>query len=156
MDLTKMFEILRAKENFTCGRRGATDTEIRVTEQSLGVTLPDSYVAFLKTFSFAWWFGHSIYGISEDLEEDIVAQTLKARNEILLPNFSKFPPNSVVIENYGGGGEYILYAKESPRSGEVVLLLDETWRKQEEGRWKSFEDFLAYALGVEQPQPLAS
>jgi hypothetical protein len=52
----------------------------------------------------------------------------------------------LVIETYGGGGYYFLYSKDSSRNGEVVLLIDETWRKQEEGHWKSFEDFLAYLL----------
>jgi hypothetical protein len=156
MDLTKLFEILRAKENFTCGLRGATEADIQDVERRLAVKLPYSYITFLKTFSFAWWFGHSIYGISEDLEEDVIARTLKARSALLPPHFAKLPPNTIVIENYGGGGEYILYTQGSPRSGEVVLLLDETWRKQEEGKWRSFEDFLAYALGVDRSQPPAS
>jgi hypothetical protein len=156
MDLTKLFQILQSQENFLCGKRGATDEEIYQAEQTLGIRFPHSYKLFLKNFRFAAWFGGIVLGISTDEDFDAIGYTLEVRRENLPEDFLSLPLNGLIIKRYGGGGHYFLYEKNSPRSGEVVLLLDETWRKQEEGTWKSFEDFLAYALGVEQPQPLAS
>lgn len=143
MDLTKYFDTMRRRENFSCREFGASDQEISNLENNLNIELPEDYVAFLKTFGFAWWFGWIIYGISENERRDALFQTLKARNEKLPLDFKRIPLEGIVISKYEGGGYYFLYSKDCPRSGEVSLIIDETFGNEVQ-TWKSFKDFLGY------------
>lgn len=147
MELTELFDVMRGKENFTRGERGATDEEIGQFAAKLGVELPDSYVTFLREFGYAWWFGGAVYGISDDEDFDALTYTLEAREEELPADFEPLPRDGVIIESYGGGGHYFLYAKDSPQGGAVALLLDETYGRPD-SVWESFEDFLRFLLGV--------
>jgi hypothetical protein len=147
MDLSSLFADMRRQTNFTCGDRGASEDEIDHIETTLEVKLPESYVTFLKTFRYAWWFGHAIYGVSEDEELDALTYTIEARQEDLPEGFLPLPKDGIVVERYGGGGYYFLHGADSLASpGTVSLLLDETFRHEAES-WESFEAFLAYLLG---------
>jgi hypothetical protein len=145
MAVTELFAKVREQENFTCRAEGASDREIESMEAKLGVVLPKPYVAFLREFGYAWWFGHAVFGISDDEEYDALTYTLEAREEELPEEFEPLPRDGVIVERYGGGGYYFLYADDSPRRGQVVLLLDETFWEPE-ATWNSFEEFLAYLL----------
>jgi hypothetical protein len=140
-NLKSLFADMRKKENFTCRESGASDKEIKDLEKALGFELPDAYASFLKEFSYAWWFGHAVYGISEDKDFDSLSYTLEARSEKTPKGFQPLPPDCVIIERYGGGGYYVLYGKGSPLEGQVARLLDEEWWKPEIVS-KTFQDFL--------------
>jgi hypothetical protein len=145
MELTELFARMRAKENFTCGERGATEEEVERFEGTLGVSLPDAYRAFLREFSFAWWFGHAVFGITDDEEFDALTYTREARDEELPEEFEPVPRTGVVVETYGGGGYYFLHAKPSPAAGRVDLRPDDAERRPT-SEWGSFEEFLEYLL----------
>ena len=146
MDLIDLFEEIKKQENFTCGN-GATKEEIDDFEKRLGITLPVSYKTFLETFGFALWFGHSIFGLSKDEEENALIHTLEAREDKLLEDARPLPLEAVILESYGGGGYYFLYCHPSPRAGEVILIMDETFWNEVES-WQTFEDFIVYLLDI--------
>ena len=64
----------------------------------------------------------------------------------MLGDFEKIPKEGCVLENYGGGC-YFLFSKESDRSGQVALFLDEVFGKEAQS-WATFEDFLDYMLSL--------
>lgn len=143
MDLNKLFDEIRKKESFTSRDLGASSDEINRIENDLNVKLPNDYKLFLKTFGYVWWFGIELYGISDDADENVLFQTIKARNEKLPIEFNKLPLEGVIISRYGGGGYYFLYSEDCPRSGEVSLIIDETFGNEVQ-KWRSFKEFLEY------------
>jgi len=144
MDLTKLFAEMRKRENFTSGE-GATEEDIQKVETVIDVLFPDSYRQFLRTFSYAWWFGGCVYGIAPGTRWDVVAQTLRAREDELPKGFRPIPRDASVIDLYSGGGYYALYSKQSRKAGRIELLSIET-RYKAADEWPSFTDYLEYLL----------
>jgi len=143
------FEIVdKFLENNECDFHGAlSEGIIKEMEKKLGITFPRLYVDFLKKYGSLEWFGHSIYGFSEDEEIDTVICTLELRCEELIEGFKRLPHEGCVIESYGGGGCYFLFSSESKRAGEVALFTDEAYRDEVES-WESFFDFLSYMFSL--------
>lgn len=138
---TLMVELSKKKDYEDLGR-GATDEEIRNVEGSLGVKLPKEYVDFLKRCGFVFWFGNSIFGVAPSDDDSVVHWTLAARSEPLPKSFKPRPLDGVVVQRYGGGGYYFLFSADSPRAGEVVLLLDELYGNESTELWENFWLFL--------------
>lgn len=144
--LESSLKLISEKEGFEC--YGSVSNEIvKRMEQRLDIVFPNTYREFLKCWGFVEWFGHSIYGYSEDIECRTVEYTLELRDENIPDEFSPLPKSGCVIESYAGGGVYFLYSDNSDRAGEVVLLVDELYGKEVQS-WKSFEDFLDYVVSL--------
>lgn len=141
MDLTRLFDKIRLQDGFESGELIADDEDVKNIEKSLDVRLPNEYVKFLNVFGYIDCDAFNIYGFSSDQLFDVVSNTEKARAEELPEDFLEFPRNCVVIMKYGGGGYYILYCKDSPRAGQVSLILDETFYEEDES-WESFASFI--------------
>jgi hypothetical protein len=123
MDLTELFSVMRSKENFHSGT-GISPVEVDRLETELQVSVSDEYRAFLQTFSYAWWFGHSILGIAPGARWDALKNTIEARKAVVPEWFAPFPGDAIVLEVYDAGGFYLLRDERSAQPG-VVLLSDE-------------------------------
>jgi hypothetical protein len=139
MAVTDLFDAMKRKKNFTCGR-GATDEDVKKIETTLGVQLPHDYVLFLKTFGYVWWFGEAIYGLSEDSEYDVLDATLMARAEKLPNFFHRFPDRVLTLREYNGG-YIVLYSLDRDKGGGVGWL-DSDELNSEVEYWKTFEEYL--------------
>ena len=141
-----MYDAIRMKEGFEA--YGALKIEcIEKMKQKLCLQFPEPYIAFLSCFGYASWFGHSIYGYSDDEDYQVVAYTHELRNYDYPSDFQKIRVDGCVIESYGGGGYFFLFSKESERSGQVALFLDELYG-QEAQSWECFEKFLEYMISL--------
>ena len=123
------------------------DASIYEMESELKITFPESYKTFLKKYGYLEWFGHAIYGYSYDADYHTVMSTIELREDEVLIDFKSVSKNGCVLENYSGGGYYFLFSRESDRSGEVALFLDELFGNEAQS-WATFEDFLNYMLSL--------
>jgi hypothetical protein len=123
-NLDAILDKFKEKEGFECYGK-LSDELIHHMEKELGISFPESYKAFLKKYGCVEWFGHSIYGYSEDEDYSTVESTIDLRSDEIPSGFEPVPTKGCVIENYGGGGYYFLFSNESNRSGQVALFLDE-------------------------------
>lgn len=137
MELNEIFRRLEEKEGFHCGE-GQNEEAIEELERKLNMSLSEQYKAFLKRYGYAYWEGGRIYGISKKIEEDVTHKN-KLIRKLEQPENLKLPDDAVPIEDYGDAF-IMLFAKDSPRSGAVVLYLSEhPWPEKS---WESFKDFL--------------
>ena len=146
MKSNNLFKDLQKLEDFESRGTGANPQEISHVENVLNVKLPKEYVEFLKIFSYVSSSPMDIFGVSDNEDEDVIYQTVWARNQKLPIEFTALPLDGLVIREYSGGGYYFLYAEDSPRSGEVSLKLDETFYR-EDSKWNSFNEYLGSILG---------
>jgi hypothetical protein len=145
MAVIDLFEAMRRKRNFICGR-GATDAEVRKIETTLGVQLPSDYVVFLKTFGYALWFGEAIYGVSEGPDCDVLDATLTARKEKLPDFFHPFPNEVIVLSADDEGGYFVLYGMDC--GGGVGWLHSDELNAEVE-HWETFEEYLRERVEIE-------
>ncbi|EJG2230203.1 TPA: SMI1/KNR4 family protein [Vibrio parahaemolyticus] len=144
--LDVMLEQFTEKEGFECFGE-LNDVSIHEMENKLGVSFPEPYKVFLRKYGYVEWFGHTIYGYSEDEDYLTVERTLELREDEIPSDFERIPQNGCVLENYAGGGYYFLFSNESERSGEVALFIDELFGKEAQS-WATFEAFLEYMLSL--------
>ncbi|PWU05315.1 MAG: hypothetical protein C5B43_03530 [Verrucomicrobia bacterium] len=139
MELQEIFNKLKEKEGFNCGQP-QNENSISQLEKELKLTFPEEYKEFLKKFGFATWNGGQIYGASKNLEENVIHKNKLVREDIQPEEFIKLPDHAFLIEDYGDAF-FMLFEKNSKRSGQVVLYLSEKpdW---EEKSWPSFKIFL--------------
>src|SRR5215831_8459526 len=94
--IEQLFPRMEAKKRFRAGS-GVSEEQMRAIESSLQIELPNSYRLFLAKYSWASWFGQSIYGVvplttqPEENDRDTVEQTVKARNEKLPSGSDRIP-----------------------------------------------------------------
>jgi hypothetical protein len=136
----------KEKEGFECFGK-LNHESIHEMESELGVSFPEPYKIFLKKYGYVEWFGHTIYGYSEDEDYHTVECTIELRKDDIPSDFQRIPKHGCVLENYGGGGYYFLFSSESERSGQVALYLDELFGKEAQS-WATFEAFLEYMLSL--------
>lgn len=145
-NLVSTLDKFKEKEGFEC--HGKLNGEsIHEMEKELGISFPEPYKIFLKKYGYVEWFGHTIYGYSEDEDYYTVECTNELRKDDIPSDFQRIPKHGCVLENYGGGGYYFLFSSESERSGQVALYLDELFGKEAQS-WVTFEAFLEYMLGL--------
>lgn len=145
-NLDAALDKLKEKEGFECHGQ-LNDESIQQMERELGISFPDQYKMFLKKYGYVEWFGHTIYGYSEDEDYHTVECTNELREDEIPSDFPRISKLGCVLENYGGGGYYFLFSSESERSGEVALFLDEQFGKEAQS-WATFEVFLEYMLSL--------
>lgn len=145
-NLDAALDKLKEKEGFECHGQ-LNDESIQQMERELGISFPDQYKMFLKKYGYVEWFGHTIYGYSEDEDYHTVECTNELREDEIPSDFPRISKLGCVLENYGGGGYYFLFSSESERSGEVALFLDEQFGKEAQS-WATFEAFLEYMLSL--------
>lgn len=147
MSLENTLNRFTIKEGFECN--GPISGEvIRKMESDLGIEFPEPYCFFLSNYGYIEWFGHTIFGYSDDEDYHTVVRTLELREDDDIPDdFERIPSEGLVLEEYGGGGYYFLFSEESGRRGQVALFLDETYGKESQS-WSSFEVFLEYMLSL--------
>ncbi len=123
--------------------KGATQSDEMITqaEKSLGLLFPSSYRFFLSKLGYISWDDSEIFGISDESYFDVTHRTLSARRCELPDNFKAFPTSCLVLNEYAGGGYYLLFDENSDRVGEVSLILDETFYREEQ-TWGTFEEYI--------------
>ncbi|EGQ8156420.1 hypothetical protein GTP20_22655 [Vibrio alginolyticus] len=144
--LDVMLDQFTEKEGFECFGE-LNDVSIHEMENQLGLSFPEPYKVFLRKYGYVEWFGHTIYGYSEDEDYLTVERTLELREDEIPSDFEKIPQNGCVLERYAGGGYYFLFSNESERSGQVALFIDELFGKEAQS-WTTFEAFLEYMLSL--------
>src|SRR5262245_5044207 len=78
---------------------------------------------------------------------DCVTATLSVRSEKWREQYGfKAAPANTVWVGQKGNGRCLLFCKGSPRCGEVICLEDNYERGSEVEYWRSFEDFLEWAV----------
>lgn len=140
MDIINIFKNLEQKEEFECGLP-QSESQIQDLETSLNVKFPEVYKEFLRRYGYMSWFGGGIYGQSHDQYFDLLRKNRLAREEKIPADFLSLPQDAFIFKEYGGGGYYMLFSADSPRSGQVGLFLNETAYREEQ-TWESFEAFL--------------
>ncbi len=141
VDLEEIVIELKNKPGYMSLGRSVMDDEIVMLEQDLTITFPSQYKYFLKNYGYVEWFGLSIFGISDDKYYSTKNRTSALRN-LKTPNgFNPAPTVGNVIEHFGGGGFYFLFAEESEKHGQVSLFTDEDFWNEGE-TWTSFAAFL--------------
>ena len=110
-------------------------------EQELGFKFPESYIKLISLYGYVSCFKGEVYGISEDLYFDVIKKNKMIREMNLPDDFCPLPKDAFIIEKYLGGGCYLLFDENSDRSGQVSLVLDETFYEEEES-WPDLESFL--------------
>tara|TARA_R110002072_G_scaffold33030_9_gene100276 strand:+ start:27705 stop:28145 length:441 start_codon:yes stop_codon:yes gene_type:complete len=146
MNLENTLDKFKEKPGFEC-YGSLNESEIKGMESALGVSFPEAYKVFLRKYGYVEWFGHTIYGFSEDEDYHVVLCTAELRDDDIPDDFARISSDGCVLENYGGGGYYFLFSNESERHGQVALYLDELYGKEAQA-WSSFEDFLEYMLSL--------
>lgn len=144
MDLIDIYNKLRKEEGFEEGKPASSE-DIQKIEKELNVFFPSLYKEILLKFGYIAWNGGEIFGFSADPYYDVVSKTKYARAEDLPVNFSSIPSNTVVISKYPGGGYYLLHCEDSPKPGQISLILDETYYNTDQ-TWNNIFDFLSDAL----------
>lgn len=76
--MKKIVEKLKGKEYFH-SLTGATEAEIRASEQALGLTFAEDYRDYLKEFGLASYQGHELTGLINSPRLNVVTQTLEER-----------------------------------------------------------------------------
>lgn len=140
MKIAKLLDTIQSKHGFKHGSP-QTDEQIAAAEKTIGLTFPEQYKHFLRRFGHADWDEGYIFGLSEDQYLDIVHRTNQARTEALPVDFSEFPKDAIPVEDYGGGGYYMLFCNESPRANQVGLFITETMNFEAQ-TYSSFEEYL--------------
>lgn len=90
--MESIIDMLKEKDCF-CSLKGVTEDEIRVAEQTLGLSFAKEYRAYLQAFGLASFQGHELTGIIKSPRLSVVAQTVAERN-----NNSHIPDDMYVIE----------------------------------------------------------
>ena len=90
--MESIIDMLKEKDCF-CSLKGVTEDEIRVAEQTLGLSFAKEYRAYLQTFGLASFQGHELTGIIQSSRLSVVAQTVAERN-----NNPHIPDDMYVIE----------------------------------------------------------
>lgn len=90
--MKSLIDMLKEKDCF-CSLKGVTEDEIRVAEQTLGLSFAKEYRAYLQTFGLASFHGHELTGIIKSPRLSVVAQTVAERN-----NNPHIPDDMYVIE----------------------------------------------------------
>ena len=90
--MESIIDMLKEKDCF-CSLKGVTEDEIRVAEQTLGLSFAKEYRAYLQTFGLASFQGHELTGIIQSPRLSVVAQTVAERN-----NNPHIPDDMYVIE----------------------------------------------------------
>lgn len=145
-NLDVILDKFKEKEGFECHGK-LSDESIHEMESELEISFPELYKVFLKKYGYVEWFGHTIYGYSEDEEYHTVECTIELREDKIPSNFQRIPKQGCVLENYAGGGYYFLFSRESERTGQVALYLDEQFGEEAQS-WTTFEAFLEYMLSL--------
>ena len=73
--MESIIDMLKEKDCF-CSLKGVTEDEIRVAEQTLGLSFAKEYRAYLQTFGLASFQGHELTGIIQSPRLSVVAQTV--------------------------------------------------------------------------------
>lgn len=145
-NLVETIDKFKEKEGFECHGQ-LNDDSIHEMESELEISFPEPYKLFLKKYGYVEWFGHTIYGYSKDEDNHTVCCTIELREDEIPSDFRRIPKEGCVLEHYSGGGYYFLFSKESERSGQVVLFLDELFGDEAQS-WPTFESFLEYMLSL--------
>ena len=147
MEIIEILKTIESNEGFKCGK-ALSDLEIQELEVEMGMSFPDSYKVLLRGYGYMAWFGDMLYGKSSNSFFDLVSRNKKLREEVLPEDFYSYPEDAFLVKNYDGGGDYMLFNKDSERAGQVGLFLDETFNQEVE-TWDSFESFLEdIVLGI--------
>lgn len=77
--MESIIDLLKEKNCF-CSLKGVTEDEIRVAEQTLGLSFAKEYRAYLQVFGLASFQGHELTGIIKSPRLSVVAQTVAERN----------------------------------------------------------------------------
>jgi hypothetical protein len=142
----ELLKNLGEKPSFECFGKTPND-EILKLENSLRITFVVSYKIFLQEFGCAEWFGHTIFGISDDEDCKTLSYTIELREGESSSEIKRIPHEGNVLGIYGGGGHYFLHSNESSRAGEVSLFIDELYGEELQS-WTSFEEFLDYMISL--------
>jgi antitoxin YobK len=145
VNIQELIALAKQKENYHDAGEPPTYSNIRAVEEFLDVKLPENYWKLLESVGFMSWFGGAVYGCSRHVYWDVVRHTLISRHRSLPEGWHNLPTDCVVINTYGGGGDYVLFCKKSPRAGEVALFLDEEMG-QEAASWPTLEEYLEQVL----------
>lgn len=90
--MENILDMLKEKDCF-CSLKGVTEDEIRVAEQTLGLSFAKEYRTYLQAFGLASFQGHELTGIIKSPRLSVVAQTIAERN-----NNPHIPDDMYVIE----------------------------------------------------------
>lgn len=145
-DLETTLKKFKKKKVFEC-HGPLSEESVNDMQESLGISFPEPYRVFLKKYGYFLWFGHAIYGYSEDEDYHTVVRTKELREEEIPDDFERIPREGCVLEDYGGGGYFFLFSKESARSGQVALFVDELYGGEADS-WENFDAFVKYMLSL--------
>lgn len=81
------------KKNYFCSLKGVTEEEIKVAEQTLGLSFAKEYRVYLQEFGLASFYGHELTGIIKSPRLSVIEQTVAERN-----NNSHISDDMYVIE----------------------------------------------------------
>ena len=90
--MENIIDMLKKKYNF-CSLKGATEEEIRATEQALGLTFAKDYRVYLQAFGLVSFQGHELTGIIKSPRLSVLEQTTAERT-----NNPHVPDDLYVIE----------------------------------------------------------
>lgn len=128
MNQEKVIEIITENKNkaFFVGK--ADENRVRVIEESLNVSLPDSYKWFLKEFGHGGFNGVEILGSGKAAVPSCVRETEDWRDYGL-------PDDYVVIENSGTGWIYCLDTSQLS-NGECPVIM-----------WSQYDGIIDHSIG---------
>ena len=86
--------------------QGASETEIQTAQSALGVTFPESYLAFLRRFGWARFSTERLYGLGKDAPPylELVKVARSERTEAVPP----IPMRLIPIMNDGAGNHFCI------------------------------------------------
>jgi hypothetical protein len=152
-DLTDTFARLSALPMFEA-EPPATQDQISAIESQLGVRLPEQYVAFLRRYGYAGWFGYEVLGVRpidpttgapSTVTHDCVSATKEARDPTNPLGTTHLGHDHVAISTDGGGGYFVLFAAGSPLAGQVHYYNFEDAAEPLQV-WQDFAAFLEYII----------
>lgn len=78
-DVEAILYAFREKEGFESYGHVSNEL-IHDMESALNISFPVQYKSFLKKFGYIEWFGHAIFGYSNDEDYDTVSTTIQLRH----------------------------------------------------------------------------
>ena len=143
MDVINLINTLKQKDGWNCGEP-ADEATVDSYQLALKVGFPPEYKTLLRAFGYIRWSGQYIAGIcSNRTKYDVIfrTQTSKANKY----HGAKFPAYGLSIQQYGGGGDYVLFGSQSEREGEVALFIIEEGYEEVQS-WPSLTAYIQSRL----------